>query len=286
MNIIQNKMRTLSLNKQGQVETAQLRYVVSKLPDEEIKDEELLLEVFENSPESIGNAVKTGVELLECKTPDVFEAAVNFTTVSAEQPNGTKRAAARHGDRFWSCKCSLTKEKCYETPEKQKIFPAENAVFCEVGYSAMWNGRFGEDALLDGVDKLVPRCDEQCRKYIFASQCSSAFRKQIISLVGKINTKPFHGWESKEVMLSKLEISEPFKNDLDQMLVELEYSFSVRRHRSKVNWCGIDVGKVQGWDNLWGNFYANPKERIVKGNCAYVGRIYDTGDFGILGVEE
>lgn len=286
LNIIQKKMRTVALNRQGQVETAQLRYTVNMISGEEIKDDEMLLGVFEHAPANIGSAVKSGIELVDCKSPDVFEIAVNYTTVAAETTEKSKRAAVRHGDRFWSSKCTLAKEKCYETPEKQKMFPGEGAVFCEAGYTALWNGKFGEDSMLEGVDKLVPRCDECCRKYIFASQCDTVFRRKIMDLVGKINSSSFRGWEAREVMLSKLEISEPFKNDLDQMLVELECVFSVRRHRRDVNWCGIDVGKVQGWDNLWGTFNANPRTRGVYGNCAYVGRLYDTGDFGILGLEE
>lgn len=286
MDIIQKKMRTLSLNRQGQVEKARLRYVVNISPEEQLRDEELLAQVLEYAPEKIGSSVKSGVELIDYRAPDVFDVAVDYTTVAAIVPDDSKRASYRHGDRFWSSKCTLSKEKCYETLEKQKIFPAEGVPYCEPGHTVAWNGRFGEDSFLDGVEKLVPRCEEYCRKYVFASQCDSDFRHKAMKLVGKTNIKSFHGWSAREVMLSKLEISEPFRNDLDQTLVALECAFSIRRNRSDVTWGGIDVGSVKGWDSVWGTFYANPVSRNVKTSCAYVGRLYESGDFGILGLED
>ena len=238
------------------------------------------------APEKIGSSVKSGVELLECRTPDVFEAAVNYITPAETPAENTKRAARRHGERIWSTKCGVSKEKCYETLDRQDVFPAEGSVYCNAGHSAAWNGRFGENASLDGIDKLVPRCEEKCRKFIYTSQCTSDYRQKILSLVGKLNVGAFRGWSAKEVMLTGMEISEPFLNDLEQSLVEIEFVFSVRRHRRKVDWCGIDVGKVNGWDHLWGTFYADPIDRVLRGNCAYVGRIYDTADFGILSLED
>lgn len=285
MNIIQKNVRTLSLDKQGQVASAVLSYVAGMEQGEKSDDEKMLRQVFEQAPESIGSAVRSGIELLDCRTPDVYELGVSYTTVAAEEPSNNRRAAARHGDKFWSSKCTLAKEKCYETPEKQKVFASPGAAYCAVGYSTNWNGKFGEDSSIGGIDKLVPRCEEFCRKYIFASQCDASFRQKAIELVGKINNSSFRSWASYEVMLSSLEISEPFCNDLNQTLVELQCSFSVRRHRRKVEWCGIEVGRVRGWDHLWGTFYADPANRDIKSGCAFVGRLYDSGDFGILGLE-
>lgn len=286
MNIIRKNMRSLSLNRQGQVESAKIAYVINNAQEEFPDNDLMLAELLESAPEKVGSAVKAGVELLECRTPDVFEAAVNYTT-PAEIPAGqNQNAGRRHGERIWSTKCSVAKEKCFETLERQKVFPGEGSVYCNAGHIASWNGRFGENYSADGIDKLVSRCDEKCRKFVYSSQCSADYRKKIISLVGKLNYGAFRGWAAKEVMLTGLEISEPFLNDLEQSLVEIEYSFSVRRHRSNVDWCGIDVGKVNGWDHLWGTFYADPLERILKGSCAYVGRIYDTADFGILSLED
>ena len=285
MNIIRKNMRTLSLNRQGQVECAKIRYVAGNVKGEFSSDDEMLAYLLETAPEKIGNAVKSSVELVDCRTPDVFEMELTYTT-PATPAGGTGRSTRRHGERIWSSKCNVTKEKCFETLERQEIFPAEGSVYSTAGYSPVWNGRFGEDASIDGVDKLVPRCEERCRKFVLASQCTGEYRRKILALVGKINSGSFRGWASKEVMLTGLEISEPFLNDLDQSLVEIEFSFSIRTHRRNVEWCGIEVGKVNGWDHLWGTFYADPADRIIRGNCAYVGRIYSTADFGILSLED
>lgn len=286
MNIIRKNTSSLSLNRQGQVESARVRYVIDHAQKENPDNETMLSHVLANAPEKFGSADVAGIELGKSCTSGIFEAEVIYLTPATAAPDAQKRAARRHGERIWSSKCSVAKEKCFETLERQESFPADGIIHCSAGHSAVWNGRFGTEADVDGVDKLVPRCEEECRKFILASQCGNDFRKKIINLVGKLNSGSFHGWSSKEVMLTKLEISEPFVNDLDQKLVEISCTFSIRRHRTKVDWCGIDVGKVKGWDHLWGTFYADPVDRTLKGNCAYVGRLYDTADFGILSLED
>ena len=277
-------MRSLSLNRQGQVESARVCYVVNNA--ELLNDDEMLSKVLAYAPQKLGSANVSGVELAECRTPGVFEAEVIYITPAAQEHDTQKRAAKRHGERFWSSRCSVVKEKCYETLARQEVFPAAESANCSAGHSAAWNGRFGEDADIGGIDKLFPKCEEECRKYIFASQCSIARRKNLLNLVGKLNAKSFRGWAAQEVMLTRLEISEPFVNDLGQDLVEIRHVFAICRHRSKADWCGINVGNVNGWDHLWGTFYADPVNRTIKSNCAYVGRLYETADFGILSLED
>ena len=284
VNIIRKNMRSLLLNRQGQVESARVCYVVND--SEYSGDDEMLSKILEYAPQKLGSANAVGIELVECRTPGVFETEVIYVTPAAQEQETQKCAAKRHGDRIWSSRCGVIKEKCYETLSRQESFPAADSANCSAGHSVVWNGRFGEDASVDGIDKLVPKCEEECRKYILASQCSISYRKNLLSLVGKLNYRSFHGWSAQEVMLTKLEISEPFINDLDQSLVEIRHIFSICRHRRDVDWCGIEVGNVKGWDRLWGTFYADPVDRIIKGNCAYVGRLYETADFGILSLED
>ncbi|MBO5765945.1 MAG: hypothetical protein J6S24_06640 [Lentisphaeria bacterium] len=283
-NVIEKNLRTLALNGAGEVERAQLRYIVnnSKAADD---DRALLVQVLEGAPENIGSAKRSGVEILDCRTPDVFEVGVNYVTPAADKTPAFERGGRRDGDRLWSIRTGTMKEKCYEVPEKQKMYCNEDSISISADYAPFWNGRFGEDAAIGGIDKIAPKCEETCRRFMYADSCNADFRKKAVSLVGKLNSSGFRCWSSGEVMCTGVDISEPFSNDLGEMLVEMRCTFTIRRHRKDVTWCGIEVGRVKGWEHLWGISYAEPQLRIIRGAAAFVGRIYDNADFGILGLE-
>lgn len=285
-NIIEKNLRTLALDGTGEVQQARLHYVVNGTAGSAEDDRDLLMQVLSASPEKVGSAVKCGAEILDCLDPEVMEIGVNYLTPAAEASDSVKRGTRRDGDRLWSIKCSAVKEKCYEIPEKQDIFYNPDTVPVSATYSPFWNGRFGEDASIGAIDKLAPRCEEFCRRFMFASNCDADFRKKAVSLVGKVNRSSFRTWSSGEVMCTGVEISEPFLNDLGELLVEMTCSFSIRRHRKDVSWFDIEVGKVKGWEHLWGIAYADPGVRTVRGVTAFVGKIYDSSDFGILGLEQ
>ena len=199
---------------------------------------------------------------------------------------GGGRVGRRDGDRVWKSIFGCEKIRCYETLDKQRAFPSQTNPLCQAGHTAGWNGRFGESAQTSGVEKLSPRSEEICRRFMFSSRCSKSFRKTVADLVGKVNAEPFRGWECGEVLLREVEISEPFENDLNQTLIELKCTFAIRRNRSNAVWQDIAIGSVQGWEHVWGTSYADPNDRSLKSSCAYVGKLYSCASFGILGLEE
>ena len=283
MNIIEQNMRTVSLNRRGEVDKAQLRYIVDGAENAG-SDSKILLHILEQAPENIGNSVRSGAEIISCRQPDILEVAVNYLT-PAEHQDKERRAERRDGDRLWSSRCFLKESKCFSTPDKQQIFPADGDSSSAAEYAIAWNGRYDSSSRFDGINRLTPVCEEECRRFLLASRCSLAYRKEVMSLTGKLNSRPFRMWEPGEVMLADVTISEPFENELNQTLVELGCTFSIRRNSSSSSWCGINIGKTGGWDHIWGIYHADPRNRIVRGSCAYVGRLYDSADFGILGVE-
>ena len=285
MKIIRKSSRTSAVNSNGQVERAQIRYIVKRNDTDDLDDAPMLNAVREAAPDRLGAALRDGAEIIECRNQDLFEVAVNYA-LPADKTAARERAGRRDGDRIWKSTFGCEKIRCYETLEKQRAFPSQVIPLCEAGHTAYWNGRFGESAQTNGVEKLSPRSEEICRRFMFSSRCSKSFRKNVAALVGKVNSSPFRGWEKGEVLLREVEISEPFENDLNQTLIELKCSFSVRRNRRDAAWQDIELGKVQGWEHVWGTSYADPFDRTVKSSCAYVGRLYSYASFGILGLEE
>ena len=285
MKIIRKSSRTSSVNRYGQVERAQIRYIVKREDNSETDDGPMLNAVRTAAPEKLGTAMRDGAEIVGCRNQDLFEVAVNYLT-PAEMTPAKERAGRRDGDKLWKSVYGCEKTLSYDTLEKQKAYPAGVLPQCEAGYYTYWNGRFGESSYTDGVEKLTPFCQEICRRFMFASNCSKSFRKTASSLVGCVNVRPFRSWAKGEVLLREVEISEPFENDLDQTLVELKCTFAVRRNRRDAMWQDIELGKVTGWEHVWGISYADPYDRSLKSSCAYVGKLYKNVDFGVLGLED
>jgi hypothetical protein len=285
MKIIRKSSRTSSVNRNGQVVRAQIRYIVKNGDTDTSDDAPMLNAVREAAPASLGSALRDGAEIVDCRNQDLFEVAVNYIS-PAENSTSKERHGRRDGDRVWKSIFSCEKTRCYETLDKQRVFPAQSLPASNAGHSTGWNGRFGEGAETQSVEKLSPRCEEICRRFMFASRCSKSFRKSASLLVGKVNNSPFRGWEKGEVLLREVEISEPFENDLNQTLIELKCTFAIRRNRTGAVWQDIQLGKVGGWEHVWGISYADPADRTMKSGCAYVGRLYHNADFGILGLED
>lgn len=285
MKIIRKSSHTSSVNRYGQVEQAQIRYIVRRENASESEDAPMLNAVREAAPEMLGTAVRDGAEIVDSRNQDLFEVAVNYLSPADSSP-ARERAGRRNGDRLWRSVYSCEKTKCYETLEKQRVFPSGAGQSCQAGHSAFWNGRFGENSSSSGVEKLTPLCFEICRRFMFANRCNRDFRKTAASLVGCVNVKPFRGWEAGEVLLREVEISEPFENDLNQTLIELKCTFVIRRNRNDAVWRDIEVGRVTGWEHVWGTSYADPSDCSVKSGCAYVGKLYRNADFGVLGLED
>lgn len=285
MKIIRKSSRTSSVNRNGQVERAQIRYIVKRSDTDSLDDAPMLNAVREAAPANLGAALRDGAEIVDCRNQDLFEVAVNYISPAEDSP-ARERNGRRDGDRVWKSIFGCEKTRCYETLETQRAFPANELPQCSAGHSAYWNGRFGESSEIQGVEKFSPRCEEICRRFMFASRCSKKFRKRVAALVGKVNDSSYRGWEQGEVLLREVEISEPFENDLNQKLIELKCSFIIRRNHSNAVWQDIRVGEVEGWEHVWGTSYADPQDRSIKSSCAYVGKLYSYANFGILGLED
>ena len=147
-----------------------------------------------------------------------------------------------------------------------------------------WNGKTGADMEITGVDIPVGAIRESYTRIVKMSRLSTAYRRKVAALVGKVNNASFKGWEAGEVMF----LGMSFNGSLDsQTLIQVTYNFQIQPNET-----GIKVGNVpvtkKGFEYVWVYWKSEADVTSLKTSIApdgiYVSKVAEAGDFGVLGV--
>jgi hypothetical protein len=112
------------------------------------------------------------------------------------------------------------------------------------------------------------------------SKLTTAYRKKVGNLIGKVNKTPFKGWKSGEVMFVNISFS---ANKGDKEVV-VTFEFSIRPNENTVLW-GVPVSK-KGFDYLWSMPYNElvSGKPAVKPKAVFRAQVVQYADFSVLGV--
>lgn len=151
----------------------------------------------------------------------------------------------------------------------------------------MWRAIGVTEDGVEGCDILTPESRFSETHYISDATVTETYRRQIISLVGKVNNNGFRGYETGEVMLVGIRGG---KRASDEVW-EITFSFAV-----SFNATDLEVGEItgitkRGWEYLWVHYEPRvvasgfTTDRIVPYPVgAYVERVYSYGDYSLLGI--
>ena len=109
-----------------------------------------------------------------------------------------------------------------------------------------------------------------------------AFKRNVMRLTGRVNSRAFHGWEAGEVLFLGASGGVPFRNDQGVLLVEVTYRFAIRKNVADLRFAGISLGQAEGWHVPWSITspeYSGSTPRVLG---AYLSSIYEKGDFSRL----
>lgn len=146
-----------------------------------------------------------------------------------------------------------------------------------------WNGKNGIEAEYAGVD--VPDANIQLTLTVKRkmSDLGTRWQRSIANVTGKVNSKPFRGWEAGEVLFEGVSLSGKETDDN----VSVSYNFSIRCNEKDVKIAvdadGDDItADAQGFEYAWAvtNFTAG-KNSV---QSAFVSQVIETTDFSVLGV--
>lgn len=136
---------------------------------------------------------------------------------------------------------------------------------------------------VEGVDITVPVYNFSETHYVDASQVTNAYKMTLFNLTGKVNNAPFKGLAAGECLFLGASGSKRGNDDW-----EITFRFAGSPNRT-----GIVIGSIsgiskKGWEYLWVR-YADVEDSashaLVKQPIAvYVERVYEEGNFSLLGI--
>ena len=258
----------------GKCEKARIIYVVSGCDDAGSAVDA----VRQQAPERIGSARQRTIEITASPGGGVFEVAADYSC--GEVPEYHKKRERKDGDRSWrfiANTVSVMKNSSLGTILSMNI-AGESDLY--PGSRINWNGKNGYDSACGSMRVLEPHFTEICRATFSASKINTAYKRKLISIVGKVNDSDFHHWKPGEVLLESVTQSEPYTNRSGAELCDLVFEFAIRPNGQRAC-CGHYLD-VSGWDHLWAVSEKNPGLVAEAVHSLYVSRIYERCSFNIL----
>jgi len=144
---------------------------------------------------------------------------------------------------------------------------------------------------VEGVDITVPVFNFTLRRRIPVEQWTAAYVTGLYALTGKVNSTGFwisirgdrYQFAAGEVLFLGASADESTASDF----VDITYRFAASPNRT-----GITVGEITGiakwgWEYLWVRYAdaedATAKAIVKKPVAAYVEKVYEVGDFSVIG---
>lgn len=135
----------------------------------------------------------------------------------------------------------------------------------------------------EGADIIMPIAKFSETHALSAVQCNTKYRKDLASMVGKINTKSFKGYDPGQVLFYG---ASGGRTGLENWTVNFEFMTQEKQEN-------ITIGDITGinkdpWDLIWCQYKEEEsadKTRIVKKvKAVHVEQVYEEEDFGKLGI--
>ena len=134
-----------------------------------------------------------------------------------------------------------TKHLLYSFGQK-KVYGDKDA-----GGAIGWNGKSGDDCEIAGVDVPTAQLRETYTKPMRVSKLTTAFKRKVAALVGKVNSGSFKGWNAGEVMFLGMSYSTPSKK---AKKVTVSFNFAIQPNETGVKVAGKSVSK-KGFEYVW-----------------------------------
>lgn len=146
-----------------------------------------------------------------------------------------------------------------------------------------WNGKLGAEAEYSGVDVVSATMRETYTARMKPSRLTTAYKRTLANLTGKVNSDVFKGWKPGEVLF----LGAGFSGSVSgSELITVTYNFAIQQNEANVPiFDGVRVNK-KGWEYLWtiSRTVADPETKAnrVEIQNAFVDQVYAQADFGQL----
>ena len=226
-----------SIDKNGKYTSIEVQYLVFGVSSEE----DALSAVHDKAPAESKGLPLDSIEIDTRETNDTFRVNAIYreedTTVDDSSGNDDDDETPTES---FDCGGG-TKHLLYSFGQR-KVYGDKDA-----GGAIGWNGKSGDDCEIVGVDVPTAQLRETYTKPMRVSKLTTAFKRKVAALVGKVNSGSFKGWNAGEVLFLGMSYSTPAKK---AKKVTVTFNFAIQPNESGVKIAGRSVTK-KGFEYVW-----------------------------------
>ena len=259
-----------SIDKKGNYTSIEVQYLVFGVASEE----EALTAVYGKAPASSKNLPLESIEIDSRETEDTFRvnAIYREEEVFADDEGGDDDETPTES---FDCGGG-TKHLLYSYAQK-KAYGDKDA-----GGAIGWNGKSGDDCEIAGVDVPTAQLRETYTKQMKISKLTTAYKRKVAALVGKVNSSSFKGWNAGEIMFLGMSYSTPAKK---AKKVTVTFNFAIQPNETGVKIAGKSVSK-KGFEYVWAisKTVASSGSPKLEVEGIYVDQVCEYASFSGLGL--
>jgi len=261
--------------KTGDCTSAEIKYLVINATSKE----DAIHDVLDNAPETYGN-----LPFKEVRVDSYENGNLELSAVYAKDDEiggGDYSNVDEEATESFDCGGG-TKHMTHAISQKRVFGGTDD----DAGGGIGWNGKSGSEAEFSGVDVPCADMRETYTKAISRNKATStAYKRQVAALVGKVNSARFKGWEPGEIMFLGSSYSTPSKG---ANKVTMSYNFRIMPNENNAVVAGHKCGKKKGFEYLWARSEVvndtktnTPK---VETKSIYLSEVCETANFGAMGL--
>ena len=261
-----------SIDKNGKYTSIEVQYLVFGVSSEE----DALSAVHDKAPAESKGLPLDSIEIDTRETNDTFRVNAIYreedTTVDDSSGNDDDDETPTES---FDCGGG-TKHLLYSFGQR-KVYGDKDA-----GGAIGWNGKSGDDCEIAGVDVPTAQLRETYTKPMRVSKLTTAFKRKVAALVGKVNSGSFKGWNAGEVLFLGMSYSTPAKK---AKKVTVTFNFAIQPNESGVKIAGRSVTK-KGFEYVWAisKTVASSGSPKLEVEGIYVDQVCEYASFSGLGL--
>ena len=225
-----------AIDKKGNYTSIEVQYLVFGVTTEE----EALTAVHGKAPAESKGLPLDSIEIDTRETNDTFRVNAIYREEEVEVGDSGGDDDDETPTESFDCGGG-TKHLLYSFGQR-KVYGDKDA-----GGAIGWNGKSGDDCEIAGVDVPTAQLRETYTKPMKISKLTTAFKRKVAALVGKVNSGSFKGWNAGEVLFLGMSYSTPAKK---AKKVTVSFNFAIQPNESGVKIAGRSVTK-KGFEYVW-----------------------------------
>ena len=225
-----------AIDKKGNYTSIEVQYLVFGVKSEE----EALAAVHGEAPAESKGLPLESIEIDTRETNDTFRVNAIYREEDVDVGDSGDDDDDETPTESFDCGGG-TKHLLYSYSQK-KVYDDKDA-----GGAIGWNGKSGDDCEIVGVDVPTAQLRETYTKQMRIGKLTTAFKRKVAALVGKVNSGSFKGWNAGEVLFLGMSYSTPAKK---AKKVTVSFNFAIQPNETGVKVAGKSVTK-KGFEYVW-----------------------------------